>query len=46
MDRIVIEQKLESLRRCVLRIEEKCPATAEMLAQDIDLQASDEVHIL
>ena len=46
MDKYVIEQKLESLRRCVGRIEEKCPDTAEMLVQDIDLQASNEVHIL
>lgn len=38
MDPVVIEQKLESLRRCVSRIEEKCPDTAEVLAQDIDLQ--------
>ena len=38
MDREVIEQKLESLRRCVRRIEAKCPADAETLAADIDLQ--------
>ncbi len=38
MDREVIEQKLESLRRCVQRIQEKCPPTAERLAADIDLQ--------
>jgi uncharacterized protein YutE (UPF0331/DUF86 family) len=38
MDREVIEQKLESLRRCVRRIEAKCPTDAETLAADIDLQ--------
>jgi uncharacterized protein YutE (UPF0331/DUF86 family) len=38
MDREVVEQKLESLRRCLLRIETKCPADAVTLAADIDLQ--------
>lgn len=38
MDREVIEQKLESLRRCLRRIETKCPMDASMLAADIDLQ--------
>ena len=38
MDREVVEQKLESLRRCLLRIETKCPADAATLAADIDLQ--------
>lgn len=38
MDREVVEQKLESLRRCLLRIEAKCPADAATLAADIDLQ--------
>jgi uncharacterized protein YutE (UPF0331/DUF86 family) len=38
MDREVVEQKLESLRRCVQRIETKCPANAETLATDFDLQ--------
>ena len=38
MDREVIEQKLESLRRCLRRIETKCPAEAATLAADIDLQ--------
>ena len=38
MDREVIEQKLESLRRCVQRIETKSPADAATLAKDIDLQ--------
>jgi uncharacterized protein YutE (UPF0331/DUF86 family) len=38
MDREVVEQKLESLRRCLLRIEDKCPADPETLALDFDLQ--------
>ena len=38
MDREVVEQKLESLRRCLRRIETKCPADASTLAADIDLQ--------
>lgn len=38
MDREVIEQKLESLRRCLIRIETKCPADALVLAADFDLQ--------
>jgi uncharacterized protein YutE (UPF0331/DUF86 family) len=38
MDSEVIEQKLESLRRCLQRIQEKCPSSAEALAKDIDMQ--------
>ena len=38
MDREVVEQKLESLRRCVQRIETKCPADAATLVTDFDLQ--------
>ena len=38
MDREVIEQKLESLRRCLQRIQEKCPSSAETLATDFDMQ--------
>ncbi len=38
MDREVVEQKLESLRRCLRRIETKCPADAATLAVDPDLQ--------
>lgn len=30
MDRDLIEQKIESLRRCVARVRQKCPATAEV----------------
>lgn len=38
MDREVVEQKLESLRRCLQRIETKCPTDASTLVSDIDLQ--------
>jgi uncharacterized protein YutE (UPF0331/DUF86 family) len=38
MDREVIEQKLESLRHCLQHIESKCPADAQVLASDPDLQ--------
>lgn len=38
MDREVIDQKLESLRRCLQRIQSKCPEQAEQLVADFDLQ--------
>lgn len=38
MDREIVEQKLESLRRCLQRITTKCPADAATLAADFDLQ--------
>ena len=38
MDREVIEQKLESLRRCLHRVAEKCPSDPASLSQDPDLQ--------
>jgi uncharacterized protein YutE (UPF0331/DUF86 family) len=38
MDREVIEQKLESLRHCLQRIETRCPEDAQTLATDPDLQ--------
>lgn len=38
MDRNLIEEKLESLRRCLQRISFKCPAAAETLATDLDAQ--------
>jgi uncharacterized protein YutE (UPF0331/DUF86 family) len=38
MDKEVIGVKLESLRRCVQRIEDKTPGTAEALLEDNDLQ--------
>jgi len=38
MDKQLIEEKLESLRRCVRRIEQKRPPKAEALVSDWDLQ--------
>jgi len=38
MDREVVEQKLESLRRCLARIQSKTPSDAQTLAADFDLQ--------
>lgn len=38
MDRAVIEQKLESLRRCLQRVVDKCPSDPETLGRNPDLQ--------
>ena len=38
MDRAIVDQKLESLRRCVVRIQARCPDTAAELAADLDAQ--------
>ena len=38
MDRDIIIRKLDSLARCVNRIEKKRPATLEQLMDDVDLQ--------
>ena len=38
MDREVVEQKLESLRRGLRRIATKCPTDADTLIADVDLQ--------
>lgn len=38
MDRRVIEQKIESLSRCLARIAERCPLDAESLVTDYDAQ--------
>ncbi len=38
MDRDIILRKLDSLARCVRRLEEKRPATLVQLTQDIDIQ--------
>jgi uncharacterized protein YutE (UPF0331/DUF86 family) len=38
MDRVVLEQKLESLRRCVTRVQAKRPANLEALIADPDAQ--------
>jgi len=38
MDRVVVEEKLESLRRCLARVENKCPSDVAQLIHDVDLQ--------
>lgn len=38
MDRAIISQKLESLRRCIARLESRRPSSAEQLKADLDLQ--------
>lgn len=38
MDRPLVENQFESLRRCIRRIETKCPDQAETLAGDYDVQ--------
>ena len=38
MDTLILAQKLESLRRCLQRVETKCPPTPADLANDPDLQ--------
>ncbi|HEB80780.1 MAG TPA: DUF86 domain-containing protein [Chromatiales bacterium] len=38
MDREVVEQKLEALRRSVQRVQEKCPPEPAVLVQDADAQ--------
>ena len=38
MDRQVIEQKIEFLRRCLARVKQKTPATAAELGDDPDAQ--------
>jgi uncharacterized protein YutE (UPF0331/DUF86 family) len=34
----LIAQKLESLQRCLARVQSRCPPTVELLSQDIDAQ--------
>lgn len=38
MDKMIVNKKLDSLYRCINRIEEKCPADAVELKANIDLQ--------
>lgn len=38
MDREIVEQKLESLRRSLQRIETKCPPDPQTLVANVDLQ--------
>lgn len=38
MDKLVVEQKIESLRKCLLRVEQRCPDSLEDLLSDVDAQ--------
>lgn len=38
MDRPLIAEKLESLRRCLARVQARCPDKPESLANDLDAQ--------
>jgi uncharacterized protein YutE (UPF0331/DUF86 family) len=38
MDRTLIEEKMEALRHCIMRIEDKRPDSVEKLRADLDLQ--------
>lgn len=38
MDRPLIAEKLESLRRCLARVQQRCPDKPETLANDLDAQ--------
>ncbi len=38
MDQLILVEKLESLRRCIQRIEDKRPPQVEILIQDPDIQ--------
>lgn len=38
MDRVIVAEKLESLRRCIQRIQEKTPPDSESLTTEPDLQ--------
>lgn len=38
MDRLIVERKLDSLRRCLARIASRRPATVDALEADLDLQ--------
>ncbi|MFA6231289.1 MAG: DUF86 domain-containing protein [Rhodanobacter sp.] len=38
MDRLIVARKLDSLRRCLDRVRERCPADVATLAHEPDLQ--------
>lgn len=38
MDRLIVSEKLESLRRCIVRIEARRKDAADALARDVDAQ--------
>ncbi len=38
MDQLVVERKIESLRKCIARVEQRCPVTLDELIADLDAQ--------
>ena len=38
MDQLILVQKIESLRRCIKRVEEKMPSSVDRLIEDPDIQ--------
>ncbi len=38
MDKLIIANKIESLRRCMVRVEQRCPQSLDELLNDIDAQ--------
>lgn len=38
MDRIIVARKIESLRRCLQRVRDRCPAEVGALRSDLDAQ--------
>jgi hypothetical protein len=38
MDKVIVERKLDSLRRCLARLHAKAPSDVTQLRTDIDLQ--------
>ena len=38
MDEVIVREKLESLRRCILRVQDKTPPSPDGLANDLDVQ--------
>ena len=38
MDNDVIANKIERIRRCITRVESKCPTSVDQLGDDYDLQ--------
>jgi len=38
MDQLILAEKLESLRRCIRRVDEKRPSRIERLTEDADIQ--------
>ena len=38
MDKLVVANKLESLHRCLVRVEQRCPKSLDELVEDMDAQ--------